>query len=84
MVLFQFHIACHALVDVFTARCVLAPFKHTDKPVSVLAALVLALCEGIARLIRVLYRGGAAVIMLDDHIPVSGQLVDPTVRLRRL
>ena len=38
MVLFQFHIACQALIDVFTARRGLAPFKHTDKPVSVFAA----------------------------------------------
>ena len=50
---FQFHIACHELIDVFTAQRGLAPFKHTDKPVSVLTAFILALCEGIAGLIRV-------------------------------
>lgn len=84
MVLFQFHIACHALIDVFTARRGLAPLEYSDESIGVLAAFVLALCEGIAWLIRVLYWDSAAVIMFDDHIPVSGQLIDPAARLRHL
>lgn len=76
------HIVFDALIDVIPVWLGFVPFEHADEPVSVFAALVLALCEGIARLIRVLYWGSAAVIMLDDHIPVSGQLIDPAARLR--
>ena len=30
MILLQFHIACHALIDVFATRRGLIPFKHAD------------------------------------------------------
>ena len=58
------HIVFDALIDVIPVWLGFVPFEHADEPVSVFAALVLALCEGIARLIRVLYWGSAAVIML--------------------
>ena len=47
------HIVFDALIDVIPVWLGFVPFEHADEPVSVFAALVLALCEGIARLIRV-------------------------------
>ena len=76
------HIVFDALIDVIPVWLSFVPFEHADEPISIFAALVLALCKGEARHTRVLYWGGTTVIMLDDFIPVSGQFIDPPVRLR--
>ena len=63
---------------------ILGVLEHTHKAIGILSAFVLALSEGKAWFIRVLYFAGAAIVVFNDRVPVSRQFIDPAASLRRL